>query len=802
MHLNFKLLLLSLCACTSLALAAEPKLAQWRDLPPWLRSSAEGPVGDATPLAGGGTVIGPSLPFGSIHPCPNTQGKTNTGYNAYKPIFGFGQLSVSGTSGGGAYGHVILSPQIGLATAAGSHDSEKSNEVASPGYYAVKLTRYDILAEVTPTHHTAIYRFTFPSSEDAHLVLDAGSPRRSTDSGELTIQPDGTISGTVTVSGGWLGKPIPAYWVMQTSRRPIAFGTFLNDTLSAGAEREKSVKPKDRFGAYLRFSIKADEPLLVKGAVSLRSVEQAKKWLDTEQPKWDFEGTAKSAMATWDRALGAIEISGGTPLQRQTFYTLLMHTMIMPRDRTKDGPVAFGDMPYWDDQYTTWDTWRTLFSLMSLINTDMVRGNVNSYIARHQVLGRVDDAFVGGAGGGTSNAHRQGGDNPTNVITDAYVKRIDGIDWKAAAAIVKQDAENRREATYRANGWSALGTLNSPVSHTLEFAYNDACAAVLARGLKMPEADAWAARSKRWDHLWNPETESQGFRGFVQPRKSGNSWLATDPTSMQNWTGPAFQEGSAWIYSYFAPHDHPRLIALHGGPKAFVTRLEHALTKKLIDYGNEPSFLTLRLFIDAGRPDLCSYWVRRAMNWYGPFKMPGDDDSGAMSSWYVLSAIGLFPNAGSDIFYLNSPTFPKVALHLANGRTLTISAPDTSATNLYIASATLNGKPLDRAWLRYEEIMAGGKLEFTLSDKPTNWAQNAPPPPMEFSQRRTGRSTGCHPTIHSLTFVVDCLLALSHSGSGGSQWTTQDIGANPKLTKGESVRGWFRLKRQKPPVKK
>jgi putative alpha-1,2-mannosidase len=181
------------------------------------------------------------------------------------------------------------------------------------------------------------------------------------------------------------------------------------------------------------------------------------------------------------------------------------------------------------------------------------------------------------------------------------------------------------------------------------------------------------------------------------------------------------------VYSFFMPHDFPKLISLCGGPAAFADRLAYGIDHKLIDFSNEPSFLTLRAFTYAGRPDLTSYYVHKALRLYTLDGPPGDDDSGSMGSWYVLSAIGLFPNAGTDIYLINAPLFPRAQLKVPHG-IFEIQTRRATEDSIYIQSASLNGQPLDRAWLRYNEIMRGGKLEIDLVPKPSAWGQKILPP--------------------------------------------------------------------------
>jgi len=206
-----------------------------------------------------------------------------------------------------------------------------------------------------------------------------------------------------------------------------------------------------------------------------------------------------------------------------------------------------------------------------------------------------------------------------------------------------------------------------------------------------------------------------------------------DPTRETTSASPGgvdrcFYEGSSWIYSYFVPHDFARLIELSGGSKAYCKRLQFALGDNLIDFGNEPSFLTPYSFIYAGRTDLCSFWVRRNIFNYTESGFPGDEDGGAMSAWYVFAALGLMPNAGQDVYLLSGPLYPRATLTMENGKQIVIEGVNASADNLFVQSLTINGAPWPRAWLRHDDIKNGATLRFVMGPQPSGWGSTEPPP--------------------------------------------------------------------------
>jgi predicted alpha-1,2-mannosidase len=389
----------------------------------------------------------------------------------------------------------------------------------------------------------------------------------------------------------------------------------------------------------------------------------------------------------------------------------------------------------WDDQYAVWDTWRTMFPLMMLVQPEMVRGNIRSFIARLKKNGMVKDSFIGGV----DMIEEQGGNDVDNIIADARVKKLEGISWDDAYAVMKHNAEFDRlgfqgfgnagivdstMASYRIRGWIPAG--NMSCSKTLEYSYNDFCAAEVARSLGHQEDfEKYLARSQRWMNLWNPESVSDGFRGFIVPKEANGAWIPFDPR--QYWASwkEYFYEGSSWTYSYFVPHQFATLVKLSGGKETFAAKLTHGLQDTLIDFSNEPAFLAVQSFQYAGRPDLASYWVRKlAKDGFTLIGVPGNDDSGAMSSWYVFTTMGFFPNAGQPIYYLTGPMWKKVAVELENGKTLTIEAPEASEKNIYVQSCEVNGKKWNRAWIGHDTIINGASIKFEMGPTPSGWGRD------------------------------------------------------------------------------
>ena len=421
------------------------------------------------------------------------------------------------------------------------------------------------------------------------------------------------------------------------------------------------------------------------------------------------------------------------------FYTALYHSMLMPVDRTGENPLWKSPQPYYDDFYAIWDTFRTSGPLLTLIDpqreSDILQSLVDIY--RHE--GWLPDARSGNFTGRT-----QGGSNAEMLIGDAYVKHLSGIDWNEAYQAMLTDAEvsppdGIREGRSGLEDWKKLGYVtiegtDRPGSKQMEYAADDFEIVLVAQGLRHETAyKKYLQRSGNWKNLWDANFEAGGVKGFIRPRHRDGTWeKAFTALQSGSWGGDSFYEGNSWTYSLFVPQDVAGLIAMSGGREQFVRRLDAFFNVPgRYDVSNEPGFLAPYLFIWAGRQNKTADRIREiiAKKFHtGRAGLPGNDDSGAMSSWYAFGVMGIFPNAGQDVYLIGSPAIPEVTLHLANGKTFTIEADNVSAANKYVVAATFNGTPLDRAWFRHEDILRGGRLVLQMADKPGSWPTGEAPP--------------------------------------------------------------------------
>lgn len=688
----------------------------------------------AVDTRGSNCVIGPQLPYGSINPSPQTEAGGTDGYHPDRPIRGFGQLHVSGT-GWSSYGHFLVSPMTGLETGLTAHDSPHSGDITRPHYYRTQLDRYGIGVEVAPSHYSAIYRFAFPESDESVLLFDASHSVVGDIATYMTghvienrISLDAAareIRMMIRFQGGWPEGAYDLYCFGRYDAQTVETGIWEGDRCTPGLDYLLKNEPGEHCGAYLRFATCPAEPVHLKVALSFRSFEQAADFLDREIPDFDFDRIAARGKKAWNEKLSRVAIESYDDSDKTIFYSALYRVFTLARDRSADTPYTPG-VPFWDDNYAFWDTFRTAYPLLTLLDEAAVRDNIRALIERFDHNGEVCDGFVAGR----DRHGEQGGNDVDHVIVDAFLKGVEGVDWPAAYRIVKHNADRRRigfipareraadpaEAyLYKQQGWIPNRAMST--SQSLEFAYNDYSAALMAQALGY-ETDyrRYIERSHQWEQLWNPELENRGYTGFIDARNPDGSFafLPADKVG-GSWNSP-FYEGSSWTYSYYVPHDFDRLIELMGGPEQFVERLEYGFRHNLVSYRNEPGFLATRAFTHAGRPDLSSYWTHDTMDkGFDLEGYPENDDTGSMSSWYVFCSLGLFPSAGQDFYYLNAPRCLSATILMQNGKRLIIQS-NAAPGRVYVRSVKLNGREWTSPYLRHADIAAGGTIEFDLTD--------------------------------------------------------------------------------------
>jgi len=727
---------------------------------------------------GGNTFPGVSYPFGMVKVGPDCGNLgSNSGYTPDGRIRGFSQLHVSGTGGGPKYGNILMYPFSGDVSVT-DYGSMRGKEVAKTGYYGVELTAGDIFAELTCTQKTALHQYTFRKGGQSGILIDAGSflgkesccfEAQELVGSEVEVLSDREICGYSRVRGGWnIGAPYTVYFYVIFDTPSGSFGTWKSGMVHQTNKSEfDSGEPT---GAWFGYNCKPGQVIGAKIGISFISMAKARANCLMEAGTLNFDQAMSRARNQWGQYLYRIRIETPSKIEKTKFYTALYHTMMQPSDRTGENPLWTGDEPYYDDFYCIWDTYRTSHPLFTLFIPEIQSDIVRSLIDMYDHEGYMPDARSGNANGRT-----QGGSNCDMLIGEAILKDLPGINAERGYQAMLKNArvapggDERKEGRGGLSDYHTLGYVSTDFeragSRTAEYAANDWAIAQSAKKLgKEADYQKFAVTAGNWENLWKP-VEHGGAKGFIMPRKPNGDWDENYRDKLWSWyteTPPTalgiipynqipekylskdpftplsggswmdfFYESHSWEYSFYVPQDMKRLIEKCGGTAAFIDRLDIFFTQKYFQMSNEPGFLTPCLYNYAGRPDKTAETVSTLLKTYytdKPDGLPGNDDSGAMSSWYVFQAMGIFPVAGQDVYLIGTPRFGRTSISLGNGKNLVIVAENFSEKNRFVGSATLNDKPWDQSWFRHSDIKDGAAIHLIMTDQPTTWGtRNLPP---------------------------------------------------------------------------
>ncbi len=665
---------------------------------------------------------------------------------------------------------VVVMPVVGPWTVPPERSGsvyDKSSEKGSAGYYSVYLDDFRVKAEMTVTYWTGIFRFTFPNSAQSHIVMDMGHR-----GGDIEIPDDHTVRGCAErpIRGGVSGTSERATakecFVAVFSVPFHDFGTFKevppHEPGRRGFLGSSKVTPQNKTesgpyaGAYLNFTTKEGEQVLVKTAAA-DSFEEAQKRLDTESPGWDFDAIHHRAERIWARLLNTIEVKGGTDHQRMMFYSNFFHSFASPRlvarkgepFRGLDGEIKTGDY----DRYGPvpfWDTGRDQLVLLTLVEPDVVVNILRSTLEQARETGFMQTSFHG--------------DHAVWMYLGDWLRGIP-FDYKAAYEYLYKNATTTPKGPrpyldeYLQKGYISdfIPDANpdppyaggkAGVATTLEYCWDDASLATYAK--KLGREDDYQMFRKR---VYNYRNVFDPSIGFMRGRTSDGNWISPfDPE--EPYYNFMMKEASGWSTLWLVPEDVQGLIDLLGGREKFNAKLDaffttpfHApgicrdCTGMIGQYvqGNQPDQQAAYYYDWSGQPWKTQVLVRKILSeLYGSDKyglgFPGMDDQGSTSSWYVLSAMGFYPvNPATEDYEIGSPIFDHVTIHLSGGHDFIVTAKNNSEKNMYIQSATLNGRPLDRPWFAHTEIAHGGELVLNMGPEPNvNWgsAPSAAPPSM------------------------------------------------------------------------
>ena len=707
----------------------------------------------------GRVFIGPSYPFGMVKPSPDCTHRPNSGWLPMpEQINGFAQTHVSGTGGGPKYGNILIMPFCGELNRTSAIDHRKYEDIKL-GYYATELENSGVKVEVTTSPRASYYQISYPADSLKSLLIDAGfflgeSPvpdareAQQFVGSEIQILSDTQINGYSRIRGGWNnGKAYTVYFYAETDKPFIKSATWKGNNISTENSQFDS---GEKTGSLIQFS-DSDSIVQMKIGISFISALKAEQNAKNEITEWSFDSVRNQLINEWNTLFNNISIAESTPENyKRMFYTGLYHTMLMPVDRTGENPLWIDNEPYYDDFYAIWDTYRSSLPLITLIDSkrqsDLVRSLINIY---------KRDGYMPDARSGNSNGRTQGGSNADIVVADAFVKGLEGIDYELGLEAMLKDATVPPGGNEEAEGrgglveYINLGYVPHGIpragNRTVEYAYCDYAIALVAKGLGKEElANQYLKQSENWKNLWRADYEHAGSKGFILPRDAAGHWLDSIPYGKSEFIKPKFEytpvtfegpwytpwwstffyEATSWEYSLSIPHDVDGLIELCGGNEAFEKRLNTFFDQNLFNVNNEPSFLSPCLYHWIGKPHLSSERIHQIIkdNYNdGPIGLPGNDDSGAMSSWLAFHMMGLYPNAGQDYYLINAPLLESSVIRLSDGNEFKISTRGFSEKNKYIQSATLNGKPYHYSTLRHHDIANGGELVLKLSDKPGKW---------------------------------------------------------------------------------
>ncbi|HEV7700525.1 MAG TPA: GH92 family glycosyl hydrolase [Pyrinomonadaceae bacterium] len=725
----------------------------------------------------GHTYPGATVPFGSVQLSPDTDeqphnigGKYNKDAYRYcagyqyddKEIVGFSHTHFSGT-GHSDLGDFLIMPTVGeLQLEPGKRGDptsglrsafSHSTEVAEADYYKVRLDDNDILAEMTATARVGFHQYTFPASDSAHIVLDLMHGIYNYEDKNVwtyaRVVNDHTVVG-YRQTDGW-ARTRTVYFAMEFSKPFTNYGYkefAKQDYKGFWRKFDQNHNFPEMAGrqlrAYFNFKTAANEKVKIKFALSPVSTDGAISNLRSEIPNWDFEKVKRDGQAAWNRELGKIAITADKRDDLVNFYTAMYHAFISPTVyMDTDGKYKGIDQSVHTaagfTNYTTfslWDTYRGLHPLFNIIqpsrNRDMIRsmmahhdqspehmlpvwshyGNENWCMIGFHSASVVADAIVTGTLAGPE-AHKA----LDKAVETAKVGYYDGLEYYMRLGYVPEDKNS------------------SSVSKTLEYAYDDWAIAQAAKKLgRTAIYNEFKKRSQSWHNVFDVST------GFMRPKDSSGKFLAKfDPLKTE---GQGFIEGNAWNYSLYVPHDPEAMIELMGGKTKFAAHLDELFTMHLPDeffaeteditregivggyiHGNEPAHHVAYLYDWTDQPWKTQARVRgilRQQYKATPDGLGGNDDCGQMSAWYIFSALGFYPVApASGQYMLGSPLVKAAALHLENGRTLTIEALDHSEKNVYVKHVTINGRRLDRRYLTFQDITGGGRIVFQMTDQPS-----------------------------------------------------------------------------------
>ena len=692
----------------------------------------------------GHVFVGANVPFGMVQLGPTSIPQSWDWCSGYhesdSTVIGFSHTHLQGTGIGDLFDVTVMpvvgKVQLGRGTVEDlmigqASYADRSQEVSVPGYYSVPLTRYGVKAEMTATERVGFHRYTFPESDQAALVVDLenGGCWDKSMKTDIEVIDNQTIRG-YRHSRGWADNQKTFFYAKFS--KPFESQELIEKELAGG----KSV-------LYGRFNFKtaANEQVLLKVALSSVSMEGAQANMEAELSGWDFEKTAQNAKKAWNEALSRIQVQTRDLEKKTIFYTAMYHSQIHPAlfsDVNKDYRGADDQIHNGGNQdtytiFSLWDTYRAEMPLLSILQPEKMNGMVSTLLNIHEQQGKLPVWHLMGC-----ETNCMVGNPGVIAMADAIVKGFDSVDKEKAFEALKTSAlrPDRGQDLRMKHGFIPSDLFNESVAYDMEYAIADAAVANVAELLgHVEDAKYFRDRSHSYRNYFDPET--MFFRG----KKTDGEFTTPFNPYASSHRNDDYCEGNAWQYSWLMPHDFDHLTQTLGGVKVVEERLDSLFTTRsdiegenaspdvsgLIGqyaHGHEPSHHIIYFYTMAGLPWKTADRVRQVVNtMYTNTEqgLPGNEDEGQMSAWYILSSMGFYQvEPASTRFWFGSPVFDEAVMEVAGGQ-FKIIAENNNEENRYIQRIQLNGEEYKLPYLEYSDLIAGGELVFTMGSEKTKW---------------------------------------------------------------------------------
>jgi len=689
----------------------------------------------------GNTYPGATIPFGMVQLSPDIgiPGWDRIAGYYYQDsiITGFSHMHLTGTGAGDLYDILIMPTNSRFNNRIKENNYKPfsrfshERETASPGYYAVDLLDYDIKAELTATARTGIQKYTFPKDSLSQIHIDLGYALNwdSPVDTYIEVVNNTTIEG-YRKSTGW-ARDQRVYFVIELSKPFSTYNIYSDDSLAVSPVKGRKTK------ISLNYIMTDNEEIIIKTGLSTSNIMGARRSLDLEAPNFNFESYREKADEIWEKELQKIKIRTTDKNKKHIFYTMLYQSMLAPTllsDNLGNYKGANDTVMYADgfnryDTFSLWDTYRAAHPLYTILHPNRVSDMINSLLAHYKETGLLPVWSMQG-----NETNMMIGYHAVPVIVDAYFKGIENFDIALAyeACVRSSMAKDRQIDLYEALGFIPVDEHheNWSVSKTLEYAYDDWCIAQFAKDLgKEEDYKYFFKRSENWRNVYDSVST------FMRPKlKNGEFVREFIPKEYS----PYFCESNAWQYFWSVPQNLEGLIDIVGGKELFEKKLDTMFTLDPLPedklpifstgmigqyaHGNEPSHHVAYLYNYLEKPWKTQELVRQILETQyhnTPDGHCGNEDCGQMSSWYILSALGIYPvNPAQGIYSFGSPLYDGATIFLENGREFVIEVKNNSDKNKYIESISLNGEKIERSYITHKEIMDGGSIIFTMGDQP------------------------------------------------------------------------------------